>query len=255
MDANGSGGTVKTALTTFEILQALKRRNGATVADLTEEFDLSNSSIHNYLRTLQREGYVVKEDTEYRVGLRLLDLGGFARRNRRIYHVARAEVTTLAEDTGEMANLLVEEKGMGVYLHRAHGEHAVKTDSYVGHRVHLHNTALGKAILAHLPDARTDEIVEQHGLPQTTPNTVTTRERLREDLQQVRDKDVAFDDEERVQGLRCVAVPIVNNDDEVEGAVSVSGPTTRLQGDRFTEAVPTKLESVANIIELNITYR
>ncbi|MDS0300324.1 IclR family transcriptional regulator [Halogeometricum sp. S1BR25-6] len=254
MSTTRNNGTVKTARTTFQILEELKRKNGATVTELTEEFDLSNSSIHNYLSTLEEDGYVIKNGTEYKVGLRLLDLGGFARRNRHIYDIAKSEVTALAESTGEMANLVVEEKGKGVYLHRAHGNKAVRTDSYVGQRVHLHNTALGKTILAHLPEERVDEIIEHHGLPRTTPNTITTRDALLEELETVREAGVSFDDEARVQGLRCVAVPIINNNDRVEGAISVSGPTSRLQNEYFTRELPEELKSAANVIELNITY-
>jgi len=254
MATDRDDGTVKTAQTTLKILEALKRKNGATVADLTEVIGLSNSSVHNYLRTLEREGYVVKDGNEYHVGLRFLDLGGFARRRRRIYQVSKQEVTNLAEDTGETANLLVEEKGMGVYLHRAHGEKAVETDSYIGQRVHLHNTALGKTVLANLPESQVDEIIDQHGLHQTTPETITSRQALFEELETIRDEGIAFDDEERVKGLRCVAVPIIDNFDEVVGALSVSGPTSRFRGERFTDSVPAKLESVANVIELNITY-
>lgn len=254
MASQQDGSTVKTARTTFRILEELKRKNGATVTELTEEFDLSNSSIHNYLSTLEQEGYVIKSDNEYQVGLRLLDLGGFARRHRGIYDIAKQEVTSLAKDTGEVANLIVEEKGKGVYLHRAHGNKAVKTDSYIGQRIHLHNTALGKAILAYLPESEVDEIIDEHGLPRTTPNTITTREELSEELATVREEGVSFDDEARVEGLRCVAVPIVNNNDQVEGAISVSGPTSRFQGERFTSELPEKLKSAANVIELNITY-
>lgn len=144
--------------------------------------------------TLERDGYVIKEEETYRLGLRLLDLGGFARRYHRIYEIAKEEVASLAEETGEMANLVVEEKGKGVYLHRAHGLEAVRTDSYIGQRVHLHNTALGKAILAHLPETRVDEIIERHGMPSSTPSTITERDALFEELETVREEGVAFDD-------------------------------------------------------------
>lgn len=247
---------VKTAQTTFAILEELKQRNKATVTELTDDFDLSKSSIHNYLNTLEQEGYVVKEENTntYRIGLWLLDLGGQARHRERIYDIAKDEVTELAEETGELANLLVEEHGQGIYLHRAHGDDAVKTDSYIGQRVYLHNTALGNAILAHLPRDRVTEIIDQHGLPATTGNTITDRDELFTQLERVREEGVAFDDEARVNGLRCVAVPIVNNNDTVEGAISVSGPTSRFQDQRFQEELPAKLKSVANVIELNITY-
>ena len=249
-----STNTVKSARTTLRILESLKDRDVATVTELTEEFDLSKSSIHNYLSTLEREGYVVKEGAQYRLSLRLLDLGGYARHKQRLYDIAKEEVTDLAAETGEMANLLVEEHGEGVYIHRAHGDKAVKTDSYVGQCVHLHNTALGNAMLAHFPTERVDEILDRHGLPRTTERTITDREELFEKLDRIREENVAFDDEERVKGLRCVAVPIINNNDIVEGAISVSGPTSRLQGERFREELPQKLKNAANVIELNITY-
>lgn len=245
---------VKTARTTFRILEAIKARDGGTVTELTEEFDLSKSSIYNYLKTLEHEGYVIREGDTYRIGLRMLDLGGYARHRERIYQLAKDRVTQLANDTGEMTNLLVEENGRGIYLHRANGENAVKSDSYIGHRVHLHNTALGQAILAHLPRERAEEIIDRHGLPETTGNTVTDRAELFDRLERVRKEGVAFDDEERLVGLRCVATPIVNMNDEVEGAISISGPTSRLQGDLYREELPTMLDNAANVIELDINY-
>lgn len=249
-----SPNRVKTAQTTFKILETLKEQNEATVTELTEEFDLSKSSLHNYLSTLEQDGYVVKDGNTYRVGLRLLDLGGHARHKQRLYDIAKDEVTALAEDTGELANLLVEEHGKGIYLHRAHGEDAVKTDSYIGQQVHLHNTALGLAILAHLPRDRVNEIIDQHGMPSSTENTITERDELFQELERVREDGYALDDEARVKGLRCVAVPIINNNDDIEGAISISGPTSRFRDDRFQEKLPEKLQSVANVIELNITY-
>lgn len=163
-------------------------------------------------------------------------------------------MSALAEETGELANLLVEEHGKGLYLYRAQGENAVQTDSYIGQRVSLHNTALGHAILAHLPRKRVNEIIDRHGLPATTENTITEPEELFNRLEKVRKEGVAFDDEERVKGLRCVAVPIVSNDESVEGAISISGPTSRFQDQKFRNVLPEKLEKAANVIELNITY-
>nr|WP_320055252.1 IclR family transcriptional regulator [Haloferax massiliensis] len=245
---------VKTARTTFRILEVLKEKNEATVTEMTQEFDLSKSSLHNYLSTLEQDGYIVKEGNTYRVGLKLLDLGGHARHRRRLYEIAKDEVTALAEETGELTNLLVEEHGKGIYLHRAHGADAVKTDSYIGQAVYLHNTGLGNAILAHLPRERVNEILDRHGMPASTENTITERSELFETLDKVAEDGYALDDETRVKGLRCVAVPIINNNDEVEGAISVSGPKSRFQDERFRETLPEKLQNVANIIELNITY-
>ena len=244
---------VKSVRTTFEILERLKEPDGATLAELTDQFDLSKSSIHNYLKTLQHDGYVVRHNERYRPGLRLLDLGGYARHLEQIYDVAKPEVENLAAETGEMANLLVEQKGRGIYLFQAHGEQAVSTDTYAGQRVYLHSTGLGKAILAHLPEERVEGILENYGLPAETPSTITDEDALYDRLERVRERSAAFDREERVKGLRCVAVPIINNNDVVEGAISVSGPTSRMDDDRLDEILE-KLRSSINVIELNITY-
>jgi DNA-binding IclR family transcriptional regulator len=247
-------GSVKSARTTFRILEELKERTEATLTDIAEEFDLSRSSIHNYLSTLESEGYVIKDGNTYRIGLRFLEFGGHARHNEHLYHIAREEVTDLAKETGEMSNLLIEEQGKGVYLFRARGERAVQTDTYIGERVYLHNTALGKSILAYLPRQRVEEIIERHGLPAATERTITDRDELYEELERVREDGVAFDDEARFEGQRCVGVPIINDDDEVEGAISLSGPVSRFQGERFRWEIPNKLKDAAHVIQFKMTY-
>lgn len=245
---------VKSVRNTVTILEEFKARNGATLTELASDLDQSKSSIHNYLSTLLEQEVLIKKGNEYHVGLRLLELGSATRKNQQIYRVARDEIDRLAEETGELVNLLVEEHGKGVYIYRKRGENAVTVDSYIGQRVYLHNTALGKAILAHMPDDDVESILDRHGLPQETENTTTDKDELLSELDAVAEQGVAFDDEERLNGLRCVAVPILNDQSRVEGAISVSGPTTRMQEERFRHEVPALLKKASNIIELDITH-
>jgi DNA-binding IclR family transcriptional regulator len=245
---------IKATQRTFEIVHALLEEDGARVTTLADELGMHKSSVHNYLRTLQELDYVIQDGDEYRVGLRFLTVGSFARSRYPVYDVAKQQVRKLADETGELANLLVEEHGRGVYMYRIRGENAVRVDSFTGSRVYLHNTALGKAILAFLPEKRVEEIIGQHGLKSTTENTVSTKEELFDELETIHETGVAFDREERLKGLNCVAMPILNNSDEVAGAISVSGPVSRVQGARLEEELPKKLEEAANIAGLNITY-
>lgn len=245
---------VQAARTTVRLVKTLRDLEGARVTEIADEIDLPKSSIHNYLSTLREEGYVVKDGPEYHVSLRFLEVGSLARKRHQIYETARPEVTDLAQETGELANLFVEENGLGVYLYRERGDNAVQVDSYTGQRVHLHNTGLGKALLAHLPPDRTEQILDEHGLPRTTENTITDRETLFEELADIRDRGVAFDDEERLAGLRCVAAPILDRNGTVKGAISVAGPSSRFQGQRFRSDLPERVLDATNIIELNITY-
>lgn len=245
---------IKSTETTFTIVEALHSLDGAGVSEVAEYTDLPRSTVHNYLSTLEQEEYVVNDGGQYEVGIRFLELGAYARNRRQIYTIAEPEVARLADETDELANFLIEEHGRGTYLQRARGEAAVQVEAHVGTRVSLHSTALGKSILAHLPESRVDEIIEMHGLERTTPKTVTDRDELFDQLADIRERGYAFDDEERLKGLRCVAAPVLSNDNRVLGAVSVSGPSHRIRDDRFRNTLPEKVLETVNVIELNVTY-
>ncbi|ELZ05212.1 IclR family transcriptional regulator [Natrialba asiatica] len=244
---------VKTAQTTFRIVEALKELDGATVTAIADRLELPKSSAYNYLKTLEHEGYVVSDGRTYELGLRFLDLGAYARTQKKLYDVGKPELRTVADETGELANLLVEENGYGVFIVRERGSDAVSIDSYTGQCVHLHTTALGKTILAYLPPERREQIIDSHGLPAKTDRTITDRESLLDELETIRQREVAYDREERINGLHCVAVPVFR-DDRISGAISVSGPSSRLDEDRIQESILPKLRHAATIIELNQTY-
>lgn len=245
---------IQAAQTTVRLIETLRDLDGARVTELADVLDYPKSSIHNYLSTLREEGYVLKDGNEYHVSLRFLEIGSLARKRREIYDIAKPEVADLARETGELANLLVEEHGKGVYLYRDQGDKAVQVDSFTGQRIHLHNTGLGKAILANRPRKQVDRILDEFGLPETTENTITNRQGFHDELDEIRDRGVAFDDEERLSGLRCVAAPILDKNEVVKGAISVAGPSSRFQGERFREELPERVFNAKNIIELNITY-
>lgn len=253
METNGTAsvGALETA---FEIVDALSELNGAGVRELSDHLETPKSTVHSHLHTLEQLGYVTHADDEYRLGLKFLDLGGFARKEMKLYQTAKPEITELTERTGEWANLLVEEHGRGTYLHVEKGDRAVALDVYPGKRVYLHSTALGKAILAHKSEDDVREILDEHGMPELSPQTVTDESALLDRLDEIRDRGYAYDREERLQGLRCVAAPILLDDGSVVGAVSVSGPTSRMKGERFESEIPELVTSVANVVGINLAY-
>mgnify|MGYP000532963906 CR=1 FL=1 len=246
--------TITATRTSLRIVEALKRLDGAGLTAVASDLDIAKSTVHNHLQTLEDEGYITSDGGVYRVGLRFLELGEYKRNRMDIYEKVRPEVASLAEKTGEMANAAVEEHGEGVYITRAEGTQAVTVDTYAGKRVKLHCTALGKTILAQLPEARIDEIVETHGLPARTENTITDRAALKEELADIREQGYAYDREERLPGLRCVAAPVIPEAGEPVAALSVSGPTTRIEGDRFHDEIPELLRSAANVVEINLVH-
>jgi len=245
---------IKSLNRTVSILEALKQSEWQGVTEVADKVSVNKGSVHHHLSTLEANGFVVREDGQYRLGMRFLEFGIHARERMKLYQVGKSEIDKLAEETGELANLMIEENGMGVYLYIAGGDQALSIDTKVGSQQYLHTCALGKTILAHLPDGDVERILETHGLPEETPNTVTERDQLFEELEEVRERGVAFDGEERAEGIRCVAVPIRNNRDETIGAVSVSGPASRMKAERFKNELPELIENTATVIKVNATY-
>ena len=251
---DGAKHPVRTTEKTLRLVEALRETDGAGVTELADGVEMGKSAVHNHLSTLREYGYVVKEGDTYRTGLKFLEVGGQRRKRMKLYDAAEPKVNELAQRSGELCNLLTEERGVGIYLYRAKGDDAVDLDTYAGRRTHLHNTALGKAILAYLPRSRVEEILDRHGLPAETERSITDRTVLFECLEQVHERGYAVDDEERLTGLRCVAVPVRTSEGRVLGAISISSPRSRMKGDRLEHDLPEMAQNAANVIELDINY-
>lgn len=245
--------TVQAVDTSFRIIEALHEQGESRVSEIAEMLDKPVSTVHNHLRTLEENGYVLREEEQYRIGFRFLELGGYIRSHTDLYLYGRPEVDRLAKETGELANIMIEEQGLGVHLYLAKGDNAISFDAHAGRRFYLHNTALGKAILAHLPEARVNQIIERHGLPQQTENTISNQEELFEELTTIRERGYATDNQERVTGERCIAAPVLS-DGELVGSVSVSGPASRMKAEKFEQELPEKVIQAADLIGINIKY-
>jgi DNA-binding IclR family transcriptional regulator len=254
-DDDGSPRTLKTVERTVRIVEALETLDGAGVTELADHLDMSKSATYHYLATLQQEDFVVKTDEQYELGLQLLLSGEYVRNRNRLYRYGKEEVEALAESTGEYANLFTEQHGKGINLYKVRGSNAVGS-GYQTNKLqqpdYLHCTATGKAILAYLPRSRVEGILDQHGLPERTANTITDRAELFEELDTVRQQGYACNDEEEVEGLRAVGAPVIDRNDNVLGSLSVTAPTSRLKGAQFNEELPETVQSAANVIEVNV---
>lgn len=252
-----AGKKIKSAETTFDIVETVRRHGPVGVTELADKLEMSKSTVHAHLLTLEEQDYLVKEDGTYRLGLPFLTLGGDLQNNSpygKLYKMGKPEIDALAEQTKERAQLMVEERGSGYYLYQASGSRAVETDSHIGTRVPLHSTAVGKAYLANLPESEARAILEGQELTRQTESTITDRDELMDELAEVRDAGVAFDNGERVEGVQCVAAPIVLDDDRAVGAVSISVPVQRVSTQRFEGELTDLVANAARVIGLNTTY-
>jgi DNA-binding IclR family transcriptional regulator len=250
----GDVDTVRTAETMFDVVERLVEHDGATLAELAAELDYAKSTVHRHLHTLERLGYVVHRDDGYHVGLRFLEVGVTARSSYRGYDLVRAKVEEIAAVTGERAQFFVEEHAKAVYLARAAGEQAVRTDPGLGSRIPLYAASAGKAILAALPEPELSDMIERMAFDPVTDHTITDPDELRAEIEAGRERGYFFNREESLRGTHAVGVAICGPDGEVIGGLSVTGPSHRLTGERFESELPDLLLGAANELELNIAH-
>jgi len=253
--ADRSPRTLETVTRACDIIQTLERLDGAGVTELADALEISKSSAHAYLATLCEHHFVVQHGDEYRLSLKFLDLGNVVKQRHSLFKHGREQVDELARESGEYAHLMCEQHGLEQNLYKAAGENAVgehyqrrkkQTSDY------LHITASGKAVLAHLPDSRVQEIIDRYGLVRKTKNTITEPEELFDELETIRERGYAVNDEEEITGIRAVAAPIRTAGNTTTGALSVSGPVRRCEGEFYRETLPNLVMERANIVEANI---
>lgn len=250
---NSESGQIATLERGFEIIEIIEDEEPATLTEIADRMGIARSTLHDYLSTLLNLEYVVKKDKKYQLGLKFTRLGTNARENAPLTDIITPYLERLADETGEAVWYLVEEYGLAVYLEYAKGEQGIETEHFIGGRSHLHCHAGGKAILAQMSEDRINEIIDKHGLPKITENTITSREALFEELEQIRKQNYAQNRSEQLEETRAVSAAIVING-EVLGAISVGGPAHRLRGRYFEENLPNQVMSIVNEIMLNYRY-
>ena len=248
--ASGSRQTVDRA---FEIIDVLAETGGLRGSEVADRLDMPVSTVHDYLQALTATEYVTKTDNLYETSTRFLEVGQQQRHRLDVFRAAQDELDAVAEETDEHVTLMIEENGQGVLIDIREGADAVSLFAYPGARMPLHATAPGKAILAHMPSARVDDILDRHGLVAVTNDTITDREALFDQLETIREQGYALDDGERIAGMVCVAAPVLDKEDDVQAAICVCGPRSRLD-ERRQEAIAEVVRRSANVVQVNLDY-
>ena len=247
-------GTIKSNETLFAILDVVRALDEPTLTNVAEASGVAKSTAHRHLATLRDHQYVVKRDGEYELSLRFLDLGGHVREQRPIHRQMKSVVTDVARETDEYAGFVVEEGGLGTYLYSETGSNAVRNFARVGRRTHLHQITKGKVVLAHLPESRVRDIVDEHGLPARNEHTITDFDELREELDAIREQGYAYSHGEHTDGLWCVSVPVSDQSGDVVGGLGVAGPSHRMRGERVQSELLEYLKGTVTAFELNMSY-
>lgn len=224
----------------LEVLDCFSRQESWSLAELDTALQLSKPTIFRILHTLEEFGYLQKDpDTSrYSPGLRFHTLGSAAVRREQLRWQSLPPLQDLARETGETVHVAVLYDGEAICVQAVDGTRLVRMHAFVGKRTPAHASALGKVLLAHLPDAEIDALLADRGLARFTAHTITDPASLREALHLVRAQGWALDDEEMEIGLRCLGAPITDHSGRPCACVAVSAPAARMEQARVAELVP-----------------
>jgi DNA-binding IclR family transcriptional regulator len=221
---------VKSAFRALEVLELLTREGRAlSFAECRTALAYPKASLHGLLHTMAGARWLELDPAskKYGLGVRVWEAGVAHNKMFRLEALARPIMERVRDATTETVQLAVLDGGEALYIGKVDGEHILKLDSSVGQRLTAHATGVGKVLLASLPEEELEAWLRTSALQRFTPNTITERRKLREELELVRRRGFAIDREERTLGATCVAVAIRSHLGKCIAAMSVSAPAVR----------------------------
>ncbi|SDT67235.1 IclR family transcriptional regulator [Jiangella sp. DSM 45060] len=241
-----SGG-VQSVERAFGLLETMADHGGSMgLSQLATASQLPLPTIHRIVRTLVDLGYLRQEPSRrYALGPRLIRLGESS--STMLSTWARPQLTHLVDELGESANLAMLDGDQIVYVAQVPSRHSMRMFTEVGRRVWPHCTAVGKAVLATLPERTVREMLQRTGLPQQTEHTITDAAAFGRELALTADRGYALDDGEQELGVRCVAVVVPDAPSRL--GLSVSGPSSRVTDDVVARAVPLLTRAARDLSE------
>ena len=236
---------------TLDILEAIKLRDGGyRLADLARKVDLPKATVYRILSTLEGRGYLDRAaDGSYRMARKLFDLQRSASAEQVLNRVAQPILERLVAACKETVNLGILDAGEVVVINTVESPQAVRMSSKIGNRRYLHSTALGKVMLAGLPEKELLRLIRIKGMPRLTPHTLVTRVAVVAEIERVRRQGYALDNQENEIEGRCIAAPIHLPDGRSLAALSISGPVFRMDTARAVGLAPKLKSACAEITE------
>ncbi|MCL4531881.1 MAG: IclR family transcriptional regulator [Actinobacteria bacterium] len=249
-DSSPSRTTVQSVERTLDLLEALAETGEVGIAHLSNRVGLHASTVHRLLATLIARGYVRQNTAtgRYLLGLKPLDIARGVRAHLDLRMQALPVLQGLMRESGETANLAVQNEQHLVYLEQASSPGwMLRMFVQPGARVPLHSTASGKVLMAHMPEKELRQLLSDYPLLPSASRTIVDRTVLVEELSEVRRQGYATDWGEQEDGVGCVAGPVLDYTGRVIAAISISGPWIRITPERLEQLAPLVLDACAKL--------
>ena len=220
---------------TMKTLELLAEKGELSVAEAATYLGMNRSTCHRFLATLKELGYVIQNTlSHYKLSFRIFELGMKVANNLEVRQNARPYMKELSTLFNETVNLGYWNQKEIIHIDKIDSLEILRIDPGIGSRVPAYCTALGKAILAFLPEEELNIFLTSVPLKAITPNTITTKEEIIKELEKIRKQGFAVDHEELCIGLRCVASPVFDYTGYPSYSVSVAGPSSRINKEKVT---------------------
>lgn len=222
---------VKSIIKAIDIIKILSKEHELGITEIANMLDLDKSTVYRIISTLKEKDMVTQNPTtqKYRNSLKLFELGNKTVEDLGLRRVAQPILKELAETTKETVNLAILDGEYVVYIDKIETPATIKVDLPIGKRLPSYSTGLGKAMLAYLPKEKLEKILSTIRYEKYTHKTLLNKEDILKELYETRKKGYSFDDEEYIEGLKCIAVPILDYKGEAIAAISVAVPLYRYE--------------------------
>lgn len=239
---------LSTVRTATQIIECISRHGEVTPNGVAKELDLSRSNVHRMLATLEQLE-LVEHTTRgtYNLTFKLFELGNTVPHRKHLIDAARPPMLRLSQAIGETVNNGVLYQNEVLYIDKVEPVNYLKLDTSIGSTDSVHNTSLGKVLVAFLKPDEQEQLISCLDFKPTTPNTITDADLFREELQRVREAGYALDRQELSLELNCAAAPVFDGRGRVCSAISISGPAHRFNYSRQQEIIPLLLQTVKEI--------
>jgi len=239
------------------MLEAIAQEpEGLSNAAISRKLQIPKSSASYILRTLENQSYLNRDVAtgKYRVGLKILSLSRGALSGLDVREVALPIMRHLMEKTNLTCHLAILDGPEAVYIEKVEPQGFIKMDTWVGRRMRVHATSVGKALAAHISQERLEKILADRGMEKRTAKTITSAPKLLKELEKVRSQGYAVDDEENNIGARCVGAPIFNQSGAIEASLGLSGTTQHVNAQSMPRIVEA-LKDAARHISMQLGFR
>lgn len=253
-NAESPSVAVERALAMLEAVSA--EPEGLSNAEISRKLQMPKSSASYILRTLEKQGYLHRDGQsgKYRVGLKILSLSRGVLSGIDVREVALPIMRHLMEKTSLTCHLAILDGPEAVYIEKVEPQGFIRMDTWIGRRMRVHATSVGKSLVAHIPQRQLEQILIEKPMEKRTPKTITTLPRLLKELQRVRTLGYSVDDEENNLGARCLGAPVFNQRGVIEAALGLSGPLSQVNPQTMPRIVDA-LKDAARHLSMQLGYR